>query len=90
MQCGMVSSGRLRRAKCPICGSKDKNVANVSNAMDQPAIKIMACNQCGHITMFGVSALAIADMITGGINNMRKVEHYEEIVRCQHENNHPE
>lgn len=90
MQPGIVTADRLRRVKCPICGSKEKNVQDIHNVFNEPVVKIMVCNQCGYITTFGISAAAIADIIVGGLNNVKSIEYYDNIVHCQHEINHPE
>lgn len=90
MQPGIVTSDRLRSMKCPVCGSKDKNTSCIANEKREDIIKIMACNQCGHVTLFGVSAMAVTDLLTGGVNNLATREHYEFCVRCQHEGNHPD
>lgn len=87
MQPGMITADRLRRMKCPICGSRDKNVAEIINANGEKILKTLACNQCGHLTMFGIAAAVIGDIIT---KNVRSADEYEQLVHSQHEGNHPE
>ena len=97
MKPGLVSSDRLRLMKCPICGSRDKNASNIENDAGEPVMKILACNQCGHLTFFGVAAQVVTDILSetssilcGVAKNARSVDEYTNIVRCQHAENHPE
>ncbi len=87
MQTGVVNAEKLRTMKCPICGSRDKNVSEVKNGGNQSLVKVLSCNQCGYITLFGVSALALTDILTN--QGLKSVSYYDEIVRAQHEVNHP-
>lgn len=89
----LLDKARMSKLKCPSCGSKDKNTAAVKARLPgssdddiSQVIKVVACNQCGHLTLYGISALAALDIITGG--NLRTRDEYEGIVKDQHEGNH--
>lgn len=88
MQPGIVTSDHLRRMKCPICGSRDKNTSETCNDAGEPVIKVLACNQCGHLTMFGIAAAVVTDILAG--NGVGRVEYYDTLVHRQHEGNHPD
>lgn len=87
MKPGIVTADKLRRMKCPVCGSKEKNVSDITNAHNERILKVLACNQCGHLTMFGLAAAVVGDILTG---NVKGAEYYEKLVHAQHDGNHPE
>lgn len=91
----LLDKARMSKLKCPSCGSKDKNVASVKARLPESSdddisqvVKVVACNQCGHLTLYGISALSALDIITGG--PLRTREEYEKVIRDQHDGNHPD
>lgn len=84
----LVTAERLHRWKCQFCGSKDKNILNVENYLeDEPfeSVKVVTCSQCGLTMIFAHSALAYVKMLHNeGITRKES----EDFVRNAHMKNH--
>jgi len=89
----LVSAERLHRWKCKFCGSKDKNISSgfipksSTDTKLEEAIKVVACNQCGHVEIFAHSARVLTHLISGN-RNLITIEDSENFVKNFHELNH--
>jgi len=88
----LVTAERLHRWKCLFCGSKDKNIStmkaptsNVCGTYSE-AVKIVACDQCGHIEIFAHSSNMLAMLLVG--NHSYTLEESEKFVKDFHLLNH--
>lgn len=81
-----MDAERLKRWKCLYCGCNDKNIIDVRNGSDERLIKIVTCEACGHTDIFGISALAVSDMLMH--QPMQRKSVYEEFASRFHMLNH--